>query len=182
MNAIAESLDPAEFVRSYTTDKYGEEIAAWSGATLPEDLIDVLKDLKVPQIAYAEISAALSEAVLPIFEKEHPDDPEPRQAIGIIKSWLKDQTEANVRAAKQLWVFHAANTSSDAAVDDPAGAAAYAAHTVLCHAILSIASPFPALSAQRAAFTASRAGLPNRRAMSLVKEVGHKYFAFLSKG
>jgi hypothetical protein len=95
MSAKLQALDPAEFVQSYTADKYKMEIGAWDNATTPGDLLYALKSLKAPCAAYVEMGIIISEEALSQFEGVYPNDPRPRQAVDAAKAWLKNRTAAN---------------------------------------------------------------------------------------
>jgi hypothetical protein len=116
MSPTAKIVDPAEFVQSFTATKYKEGIEVWRDAETPADLIFALRTLKAPKAAYAEISAALAEEVLPAFEKKYPCDLRPRKAVEAAKAWIKNRTAANARAAEEASndAWHAADYATDA--------------------------------------------------------------------
>ena len=58
----------------------------------------------------------VSELVLPIFEKEHPDDNDPRKCIEFTKRWIEDPSEKNRKvAASAAYNFSSAYTARSAA-------------------------------------------------------------------
>jgi hypothetical protein len=52
--------------------------------------------------AWALEAARLAEQVLPIFEKEHPDDERPRQAIEAIREWAQGRRELGMAEVRKL--------------------------------------------------------------------------------
>jgi hypothetical protein len=170
MSTTLQIVDPAEFVKDFTTAKYAREIKTWNDpSSTPKNLAHILLDLKAPTAALAEIGLTLAEEVLPVFEKKCPSDPRPRKAVKAGKAWLKDRTEANYNAAQiSSWAAaDAARAASDANSEDASNAAWTATHAL--HNI------------EVAVFYARYAGLPNQRAFGIIKKVGHDYFAFLSE-
>ena len=69
------------------------------------------------------MAADFAEAVLPIFEKEHPDDDRPRKAIEAARKYANGEITAKERAA----AWDAASDAAWAAASDAAWAAARAA-------------------------------------------------------
>jgi hypothetical protein len=65
-------------------------------------------------------AAACAEHVLPLFERERPDDPRPREAIEHARAW--------VRGEVTMMVSRAAGGHANAAARDLVGAARYAAY------------------------------------------------------
>jgi hypothetical protein len=92
-----------------------------------------------------ELAIYAAELVLPIFEKQYPDDKRPAEAIAAAKKWLADPSEENRIAAyvahaayaaaydaarsahAAAYVAYAAAHAADAAARDAAYAAAHAA-------------------------------------------------------
>jgi len=66
-----------------------------------------------------------AELVVGIYEKQHPDDKRPRQAIEAAKKWLKDPTEENRQAASAAYAAYVAYDAASAAAS-----AAYVAATL----------------------------------------------------
>jgi hypothetical protein len=52
--------------------------------------------------AWALEAASLAEQVLPLFEKEHPDDNRPRQAIEAIRDWAQGRRELGMAEVRKL--------------------------------------------------------------------------------
>jgi hypothetical protein len=171
---LGETLDPSEFVKSYTLSKYQVEIEVWNKASIPKDLTGVLQRLKAPKAAYVEFGIAVAEEVLSVFEKRYPNDPRPRQAIEAAKTWLNDQTEANALAARAI-----ALAASDEDVSDRPACSAHAAANVAWSAASYSAYIIYSLYAMA---DAARVGLPRQRIMDIGREIGHKYFSFLGQG
>jgi hypothetical protein len=67
-----------------------------------------------------------AEQVIDIYEKRHPKNTRPREAIEAAKKWLKDPSEENKKAAKTA-AAAAADDDDDDAAAAAAAAAAYAA-------------------------------------------------------
>jgi hypothetical protein len=210
MSTLTETLNPAEFVQSYTLQKYRREIEAWGKAATPGDLINVLRIIGAPKATYVEISIALAEEVLPVFEKECPQDPRPRQAVEAAKAWLVGGTQANVEASAKsaegafnaVWninalmagearyagrvaycaAYAAAYPVSNADQAAVTFAIAYAVTTSVGYASYTAAcADQSAQAAYSAAYYAVEAGFSNRLAVDIVRRVGCRYFAFLRK-
>jgi hypothetical protein len=67
---------------------------------------------------FALLAAREAEKVLPLFEREHPDDRRPRQAIAAIREWAEGRRELGMAEVRSLSLgAHAAarGASSDAA-------------------------------------------------------------------
>ncbi|HEX9922214.1 MAG TPA: hypothetical protein VGD99_06100 [Anaerolineae bacterium] len=74
-------------------------------------------------------AARLAEQVLPIFEKEHPDDERPRQAIEAIRAWVQGRRELGMAEVSKLSLgSHAA--AREAKTDAARFAARAAGHAV----------------------------------------------------
>ena len=74
-----------------------------------------------------QVAVACAEHVLPIFEKQHPEDKRPRQAIEAAKAWLDNPCEATRQTAAVAASAYAASAADAYAADAYAAAAASAA-------------------------------------------------------
>jgi hypothetical protein len=151
--------------------KYQAEIKAWNKADTLREAIHVLADIKAPQAAFVEIGIAAAVAVLPVFEKSRPDDPRSRKAIEALKALLRRGTKIDDA------IVH--DTSAAAWIADRnASYAAWSAYYALQSAQSKDTSAY---YAYYAVSHAVGAGLRHQRAIRIIKRIGHKYFAFLSK-
>jgi hypothetical protein len=177
-----ETLDPAKFVKSYTTTKYKNEIERWNKVSTTGDALAILQFLRAPKVAYTEISITLAEEVLPKFEKKYPKDLRPRKAIEAAKAWTKSQTSANVQAAT-----FAADAAYNASVATFANAAMAASNAALAASNAAAqagadTTERAAINAANAAYNAISAGLTKQHALGVIKGIGEKYFSFLIRG
>jgi hypothetical protein len=189
MSTTTAIIDPAEFVRSYTEAKYWKEIRSWNEAEAPEDLIDVLRVLKAPKIAFVEVVVALAEEVFPTFKKKHPKDLRPRQAIDAAKAWFKDQTETNTNAVRVAAIAanraaHDCAARADCAAQAATDSAYVAGNAASITAYIDdveypVAYSTVVSYACIATSNAIRAGLSVECAMDIIRKAGHKRFAFL---
>jgi hypothetical protein len=85
----------------------------------------VVKAWEWTKVDSVSLAVYAAESVIGIFEKKHPDDKRPRQAIEAAKAWLKDPSEENRNAAGAAWA--AAWAAWDAARAAGAAGAAWAA-------------------------------------------------------
>ena len=86
-------------------------------ASKPRDCRSVKRNSRYHRL-FALKAAKEAERVLPIFEKEHPDDDRPRQAIEAIRAWAQGKLELGMAEVRQLSLgSHAAarEAESDAA-------------------------------------------------------------------
>jgi hypothetical protein len=74
---------------------------------------------------FALLAAREAEKVLPLFEREHPDDPRPRQAITAIREWAEGRRELGMAEVRSLSL--GAHAAARAAGSDAARYAARAA-------------------------------------------------------
>jgi len=86
-------------------------------------------------------AAKEAERVLPIFEKEHPNDNRPRLAIEAIKEWAEDKRELGMKEVRKLSL-----DSHAAAREAKTDGATFAAHAA-GHAIATWHVPTHALGA-----------------------------------
>jgi hypothetical protein len=107
---------------------------------------------KQQRVKYAILCA---EEVLPIFEKEYPDDDRPRKAIEAARAWLKNPSSENARVAAAARA--AANAASAADAADAAYAAAYAAADAAASAAARAAAAYAAAAANAASAAAANA-------------------------
>jgi hypothetical protein len=175
-----ETLDPAEFVKSYHADKYGSKIRDWSLVSEPVALLRILESLNAPKSTYVEINIALAEEVLPVFEKKRPKDLRPRKAIEAAKAWFKDRTSANAQIV--LDVSQGAWKATNACTSSPEHAA-FAIYYATVSVTAETVSPSGAWTAIDAAhYTVAdviNAGIPKQRVADIIREVGRSYFGFL---
>ncbi len=115
-----------------------------------------------------------AELVIDIFEKEHPDDKRPRQAIEAAKTYLKEPTEKNREAAEEA--AEAAEEAAEAAeaAEEAAWAAAEAAWAA---AEAAWAAAWAAEAAAKAAWAAEEAAW----AAAEADEIKTKCSAFVLK-
>jgi hypothetical protein len=93
-----------------------------------------------------------AELVVGIYEKQHPDDKRPRQAIEAAKAWLNDPTEENRQAAAAYAAYAAAYAASIAYAAYDAAHYAASAACAFVHA-----AAYYAASAASAAYDAASA-------------------------
>jgi hypothetical protein len=62
-----------------------------------------------------ELAVYAAELAIGIFEKQHPDDKRPRQAIEAARAWLEDPNTKTRAAASAAWAASDARAASDAA-------------------------------------------------------------------
>jgi hypothetical protein len=176
------TIDPSEFVKSYTAERYKAEIKAWNKAITPSALINFLRAFKAPKAVFVEIGIALAEEVLQEFEKRCPKDRCPHRAIKAAKAWLNNRTEANaqaarVRATEVYEISWACATSNDAVSSTYAArTAAWAAHAAEAETPVDAA-----YNTDNALAYALAADLPPVRALDIIKEVGYRYYTFLKQ-
>jgi hypothetical protein len=138
-----------------------EEGKEWWAKKSESDVFKVIKALKKekqyhwanwllsrtftkPQAVEYAIFAA--EQVIDIFEKKYPDDKKPRLAIEAAKTWLKEPTEANRKAAADAYAdayaydADAAAYAAYAAADAYDAAAAYDAYAYAAYAAYAAAA------------------------------------------
>jgi hypothetical protein len=194
MSATAETLDPATFVQSYIVTKYKKEIEAWGKSAIPEELISILKDLRAPKAAFAEISIILAEGILPAIELRHPGDLRPRRALEAAKVYFNKDTEDNAKAVTEA-IDHAFKAEAEATGHAESAAAAYAicyAARASCARNIEEASNNAAWTAYYATATfrikasydaveATSAVLNQQHILDVIRKVGRKHFAFLNK-
>jgi hypothetical protein len=86
-----------------------------------------------------------AELVLPIYEKQYPDDKRPRLAIEAAKAWLKDPSEENRQAAAYAaYASYASYAAAASAAAYAASAAAYAASSAAYDAYDASAAAYAA--------------------------------------
>ena len=86
---------------------------AWESCVRPDWLFWYLKTTKqITPIQSVQIAIACAERVLSIYEKEYPDDNQPRKAIEAAQSWVKDPT---AKPATYAAAVRAAAAAADAA-------------------------------------------------------------------
>jgi hypothetical protein len=86
-----------------------------------------------------EYAIFATEQVIDIFEKKYPDDKKPRLAIEAAKTWLKEPTEANRKAAA-AYAYAAYAAYAAAYLDADAAAYAYAAYAAYAAAAYDAAA------------------------------------------
>ncbi len=101
--------------------------------------------------AHAEWAAQCAEHVLPLFEREVPDDPRPREALAVARAWIRGEVPMKV-------AHRTAFTANAAARDrrDPAKFAALAAGQAVAVAHVAAHNLGAAAYAIRAAESAAR--------------------------
>jgi hypothetical protein len=90
----------------------------------PKDQHSVARNSRVHR-ALALKAAGQARRVLPVFEKEHPDDDRPRQALAAIEAWARGKLELSMVETRKLSL--AAHAAARAARTDAARFAARAA-------------------------------------------------------
>jgi hypothetical protein len=108
-----------------------------------------------------ELAIYAAELVLPIFEKQYPDDKRPAEAIAAAKKWLADPSEEN-----RIATYAAACAARSAhAAACSAACAARSAHAAACAA---------AYDAARSAYAADAAYAASAASAATLKKIDHK--------
>lgn len=177
MSTTTEIVDPAEFVQSFTAAKYQRVVDAWSNTLSPGCFINALASAKAPKAVYVEICLAFADEILSVFEEKHPEDFRPRRAVEAARAWLENRTTANEEAARK-----AAGEASLVAFiycdDNTTRAATWATWATANTAGATFS--YAAYNAVQAVIYAIGAGIPQQHLMDIIRDVVHRYYAFLS--
>jgi hypothetical protein len=116
-----DSLESKEYIQKHALDSN-----MWE-AYFPLSDLDHNAKLRecfglLPHGVVVEMACRFAESVLDLFEKEHPGDKRPREAIMAARAWIKNPCQETRDAANA-----AANAAADAAYAGYAGYAGYAA-------------------------------------------------------
>ena len=121
-----------DFVSGFYSNQYSEKLSAkqlktWRTSSNARDLISVLSSLKAPKRCFVEIACLCAEHVLPVFEKSHPNDKRPRQAIEAARNYISNGSGTAARAATARAAAGAAAWAAAWAAASDAALAALAA-------------------------------------------------------
>jgi len=106
-----------------------------------------------------ELAVYAAELVIGIFEKQHPDDKRPRQAIEAARAWLEDP---NTKTSAAAWDAAWAAWAASAAARDARAAASSAARDAAWAAASSAARDAAIAAASAAASAAARDAMKAR--------------------
>jgi hypothetical protein len=106
---------------------------------------------QISRMQMVQVMVACAEHVLPLFEREHPNDIRPRLAIDAAKEWILNPSEENIK--KTLVAAEDAYKAFKAAAAD-SNAALFSAETTTKNACAAYKVAYTAISISHAAYTA----------------------------
>jgi hypothetical protein len=123
-----------------------------SGDKMTCEKMRVVKVWEWDKMMSVKVAVYAARLVLPIFEKEHPDDKLPRKAIEAAEAWIKKPTKKNAaatyaanadaNAAAYAAAAYAAANAAAYAANDANAAAAYAAYAAAANAAAAYAAAY----------------------------------------
>ena len=157
VDAVMELEPCEEYPRTRVQELFGDGLTLLeiSGLDIPvEDRLWVLPQLLPPREARL-FACACAQAVLPLFERESPDDTRPRDAIDVARRFAHGEATQAELAASSAAASAAAWDASRDASRDAARAASWAASWDAARAASCAASRNAAWAASRAASSAA---------------------------